>query len=305
MIHHDIHGLRRQILTHTKLVECTAYTNSAVLTHVLLSLAKGGVYVFDKTTFHTTKEIITIERSVRNPVSKGEQREQSVMVYQYSTHTCSEIVKELSLILDIVPSKGYEHDVVAEHSENPSLLETDATHTKRVKAELPGGCARTTEASQLDVEEVADDAIYEECPRTPSSKQLVVPNVPEPKVTKTLFKESLVRDYVVENISRKTLSLVEGRRLLGGIISAQILKIISQKDFTFVDGKLVDIAFPNTPPFSELPSFCKVKQTDNDVSNQPRRDNQKPKVTMFETERAKLFDHRTPCKRRMDALWNS
>jgi hypothetical protein len=66
---------------------------------------------------------------------------------------------------------------------------------------------------------------------------------------KTLFKESLLRDYIVQNILNKRLSVSEGRKLLCDIISAQLLKILSQKDFTFVDGKLVDIT-----PLSQRPT---------------------------------------------------
>ena len=78
-----------RIVSHAKLVRCIAHTNSSVLTHVLLSLARGGMYVYNGTTFHTTKDIITIERGG------------VTMVYQYTEHDCADIVDELARILDI------------------------------------------------------------------------------------------------------------------------------------------------------------------------------------------------------------
>jgi hypothetical protein len=246
MIHHDIHGLRRQIVTHTKLVECTAYTNSAVLTHVLLSLAKGGVYVFDKTTFHTTKEIITIEQ---NGVT---------MIYQYSAHTCSDIVRELSQILGILPSSNLVFS-------DPNVDSADVHKAVDEDASLGGDLS-------------------------------LVRGGVESKVTKTLFKESLVRDYVAEHISKKTLSLTDGRQLLHGIISAQILKILSQKDFTFADGKIVDIKYPCVPPFTELPLMTRSPEVQTPSAAHAEASNLLPCQRL-----SKAALPRT----RMDALWHS
>lgn len=148
------------MIMYPKLVQCTAFTNSAVLTHVLLSLARGGFYAYDNISFDTTRDIITIEKQGRT------------IIYQYVDQTCEQILHELAQVLEIAET------------------------------------------------------------------------APEPP--RTVFRESMIRDYVARQIECGSLDLSAGRRLVSQIITGQITKLVSARDFEVVDGRIVALRFPDT-----------------------------------------------------------
>lgn len=84
------------MIVHKKLVECTAFTNSSVVTHILLSLSRGGTYVYDTIMFHATRDIITIEKQSRT------------IVYQYTDKEPAHIVATIVDVAGVVhePARG-------------------------------------------------------------------------------------------------------------------------------------------------------------------------------------------------------